>query len=415
MPGSHRCISFLSLSLSVAIACVACHRASPGSDAARIDARSDGDALADAPTADGTPVDAATDAPPTPPSEARVTITAMGDIYIPRRIADSMASHRREGGLLWVVSAVSPVIADREIAFVDLETPLTASFRPPGSGLVPVTGVPADAARAMSRAGFDVIQLANNHAYDQTGDGLDETREALRAASVPSVGAGRTDDEAYGPTVVEREGLRVAFVAFTERTNDGPGRNANAVRVARVEEPERALAAVTAAREHADVVVAGVHWSRDFVRAVSDRQRQLARLLVDAGADLVVGTGPHLLQRVERTTSPRGDAIIAYSLGDLVSAYGSRYRHGVTPPASRTPNPQLDDPAARDGALLRVTFTRPAPGRVALQLLSAVAVWRTIDDEGVRVVPDRALDDSLRAERIRAVSAALGPAVRVRP
>ncbi|MEI8255762.1 MAG: CapA family protein, partial [Deltaproteobacteria bacterium] len=292
--------SVVAISLGAAMACAACHRAASTADAARADARADGTGIADANASDASPSTdaAASDPAATAPTEPRVTITAMGDIYLPRRIADAMASHREEGGLLWVLSAIAPVFADREIAFADLETPLTTSFRPPGSGLVPVTGVPGVAARALARAGLDVIQLANNHAYDQAGDGLDETLQALHAASVPSVGAGRTDEEAYGATVIEREGLRVAFVAFTERTNDGPGRNANGVRVARIEEPERALAAVTAAREHADFVVAGVHWSRDFVRAISDRQRQLARLLVDAGADLVVGTGPHLLQRV---------------------------------------------------------------------------------------------------------------------
>jgi poly-gamma-glutamate synthesis protein (capsule biosynthesis protein) len=367
-------------------------------------------AAQDAPIADSTPQDV----PPANTAPARVTITATGDILLQRRTAESIESHREDGGLLWTLGPTAPVVAEREILVADLETPLTTRFRPPGSGLVPVTGVPAVVGRAIARAGFDVISVATNHAYDQTADGMDETLEALRVANVPTVGAGRSDEAAYGPVVVEREGLRVAFLGFTERTNDGPGRNTFDIRVARTEDDaSHAIAAIRSARDGADIVVAMIHWSRDFVRVVSDRQRSLARQFVDAGADLVLGSGPHLLQRVERTTSPRGDAIIAYSLGDLVSTHGFRYRPGVAP--STPLNPIIDDPAARDGVLLRVTFTRPEPGHVALQMLTAVTLWRSIDDEGVRVVPGRALDESLRSDRVRAVQAVLGNDVRVRP
>ncbi len=396
-----------------AVLCGACHKDRGAAEAHDAATRPDaiGDVLGvDADMVfDASPEDAAVaDAPP-----ARVTITATGDIYLQRRIAASIESHRREGGLVWALAPTAPVVADREILVADLETPLTDRFRAPGSGLVPVTGVPAASARSLARAGFDVLSLATNHAYDQTADGLEETLQALHAASLPSVGAGHTDDDAYGPVIVEREGLRVAFLAFTERTNDGPGRNAAGVRVARTEDPAQAIAAVTAAREHADVVVVMAHWSRDFVRVISDRQRTLAHQFVEAGADLVLGAGPHLLQRVERVSSPRGDAVIAYSLGDLLSVHGYRYRQGVPP--STPLNPLIDDPAGRDGVLLRVTFTRPEPGRVALQMLTAVALWRTVDDEGVRVLPGRAMDESLRDERVRAIQTVLGNDVRVRP
>ena len=62
-----------------------------------------------------------------------------------------------------------------------------------------------------------------------------------------------------------------------------------------------------------------------------------------------------------------------------------------------------------------MTFTRPEPGRVALQMLTAVALWRTVDEEGVRVLPGRAMDESLRDERVRAIQTVLGNDVRVRP
>jgi hypothetical protein len=170
---------------------------------------------------------------------------------------------------------------------------------------------------------------------------------------------------------------------------------------------------VTAARAQADVVVAGVQWNRAPFRPVGDDQRLLARQLVEAGADVVVGTGVVTQARVERVVSPRGDAVIAWSRGSLLSNYGAQWRGlaNASPAIERL----LVDPATRDVALMRAQFERADDGRLSLVTLTANALWMQHGEDGVRVVPLRALTDvDVRRARSRAVAATLGAAVRVR-
>ncbi len=378
-------------------------------DASRDAVAGDSATLGDA----GGPADASVDAADVP-RPRRVTITATGDIVLHPAVVRVAQAHRGEGRLAFVLAAVAPLISSRVIAFANLETPLTDRFRPPDRGRTGILGAPGEFARDLARIGFDVLQVANNHAYDQTGDGLYETLEALRAAGIEAAGAGPTDDIAYAAHVIERDGIRVAFLGFTMRTNDGPGRNHHDERVARAEDAARALAAITAAREGNDLVAVGIHWSRDRVPNVDDGDRALARRMVDAGADLVLGTGTGLLQRVDRMDSPRGHALVAFSLGTLVSAHGNGYRVGMTR-AAIAANPILNDPAVRDGVLLHATFDLSTPDTIRISSAIANAVWTTHADEEFRVIPLRGTDERIRSERLRAVAQALGPAVRVRP
>src|SRR5690606_34576200 len=145
----------------------------------------------------------------------------------------------QRGGFGHVFGELREVIGDDEIAFVNLETPLSVRVTPQGTGQLPVLGASPAVAPALAEVGFDVASLANNHAYDQTARGLEETLAALAEASVAAIGAAATADAAPGPVVIERAGVRVAFVAFTERLNRGPIQREHAAYVARFD-PARA-------------------------------------------------------------------------------------------------------------------------------------------------------------------------------
>ena len=119
-----------------------------------------------------------------------------------------------------------------------------------------------------------------------------------------------------------------------------------------------------------------------------------------------------LFARVERVASPRGDAVIAWSMGSLISNYGAQWR-GLDNPSPAIER-VLVDPATRDVALMRAQFERMDDGRLSLVTLTANALWMQHGEEGVRVLPLRLLETDLRRARARAVGEALGPAVRVR-
>ncbi len=347
-------------------------------------------------------------------SPGPVRITASGDLLLHIKVVEAAKHH----GWARTMEALGPLIRRDEIAFANLETPLVNDVNEVMTGSPPVLGAPSDAARALADIGFDVMGCANNHAYDQRAIGLARTIRAVRAAGMHCVGAASTADEAYEPTIVTRSGRRVAFVGISHRLNRGPGTSEPEAFVARMEEDERVLRAIAEAREAADLVVLAVHWSHDFHDHPSWFQRRRARQWVAAGVDLILGTGPHVLQTVSRGESERGDAVVAYSLGNLLSNQGQRWepRRSLHPDA----HPAVTLPATRDGALLRVTFDWH-DGELVAGPLEAVPLW-TLNNfwtwwfdrdqpHDIRVVPLAAVDPTVRAVRSGPIRAALGEAV----
>lgn len=352
-------------------------------------------------------------APRVTPSRG-VTISATGDVLVHRRVVAAVQTHASEGGFRWVLAALAPQMPASDIAFVNLESPLTEAFRSPANATPPVLGAPTSYGADLAATGFDVLSVANNHAFDQAGDGLAITLDAIRSAGMLSVGAGRSDADARAPVVVVRDGVRVAFVATTERMNNGSSPNRAGVKVFMYDEAV-VRQSLTTARARADVVVLSIHWSHDFVRSPTTEQRRLARQLVQWGADVIVGTGPHILQEVERLPSPRGEAVCAYSLGNVISNQGYRHRVGrpVDDAAMRS---ALDNPMTRDVILLRVRAELNA-NTIRLPTLEARAFWnenRPTNDE-LRLVPMSSVSQALRDERLAVIRRTLGAAVTVVP
>ncbi len=406
------------LTALAAVASVACAGASPAArvERARATARR---ASAPSPAPDPEPVAEAVEpapvAPVAPPARA-VTIGASGDLLFHLKVIRSAEEHADQGGARRVLAGLREVIGEDEVAFANLETPLSTRV-PPETGDPPVMGCPPEFAEAIAAAGIDAVSVANNHSYDQMAAGLEDTLRALAGAGVGAVGASPELAEAPGPLVVTRGGVRVAIVAFTERVNRGPAARGPYVQVARYEE-EAVRAALIRARQAADVVVLSIHWSHDFVDSPRIVQRERARALVEIGADLIVGHGPHVLQEVERLTSPRGDAVVAYSLGNLVSNQGMRYWAGRRIPPSM--HPAVVVPEVRDGAWLRVRFALDGD-RVRVDALEAVPLWtrnnflEVATDRAERldigVGPLRAASEALQTERRPVIAQALGEAV----
>ncbi len=345
---------------------------------------------------------------------APVVVAAGGDVLAHIRVVEAARAH----GFDHVLSGLSPLIRASDAAFANLETPLSEE-RPVVSGSPPILGAPPTLARALADAGIDVLSVANNHAWDQWARGTARTLAAVREAGMGAIGAGPSLDDAFAPFVLERGGTRIAFVAVTERVNSGPGRSPPEALVARWTDDALVAAALERARRAADVVVVSIHWSHDFVTRPNGAQRRRAAFLVEHGADVILGHGPHVLHEVARLPSPRGDAICAYSLGNLLSNQGLRHRVGRGPIPGAHPATWL--PTTRDGAWLRIEL-QAADGRVTLGRVEAVPLftannfWDTVADR--RLAPDIAVqplalapDPALQAERRPIIAATLGPVV----
>lgn len=236
---------------------------------------------------------------------ATIRLVAVGDI----------APGEPQGGLVQadvarVLGPAAARILEADLAFANLEAPLPPAGVPPRPGPLPILRGRPSLPAALVLAGFDVLSLANNHPFDFGPEGVSGTLAAVRAAGIPTTGLGLDKAAAEAPVVLERNGLRVVFLAATDRVNHPapPGSAVAWLDIGRLE------AQVRSWRPRADVVVVSVHWGKSYSLDVLPVQRRIAGRLVAAGADVVLGHHPHVLQPVERLDG----AIVAYSLGNFL-------------------------------------------------------------------------------------------------
>ena len=169
---------------------------------------------------------------------------------------------------------------------------------------------PLDAMRALTAARINAVSLANNHANDFGREAFLDSIARLQADDVTAIGAGETTARAYAPHFfTTRAGTKAAVIAL-----DDVDDNAGNVSVASARDRERVMAAIAEARANASFVLVFVHWGDENTGKVSERQRELARWLIDHGVDAVVGSHPHCVQPFD---TYHGRPII-YSLGNLV-------------------------------------------------------------------------------------------------
>ena len=247
-----------------------------------------------------------------------VRIALAGDVHF----EGPLAARLRDPGTALAPAAAALTAAD--LAIVNLETSVGTGGRPePGKRFIFSAGPAAFA--ALGAAGVDVASMANNHALDLGRGRLPSTLRAARSAAAADpplavIGIGRDARAAFRPHVADVRGTLVATLAASvadlDPTADRTGHWAageDRSGVAMALDPARLLAAVRRADARADVVVTYLHWGVQGQRCPSPDQRSLAARLIDAGADVVVGSHAHRLQGDGRL----GPGYVAYGLGNF--------------------------------------------------------------------------------------------------
>jgi poly-gamma-glutamate synthesis protein (capsule biosynthesis protein) len=210
------------------------------------------------------------------------------------------------------LSAFASRLQQADYTLGNLEVPIARIGQPLASKIFNFRADPATTRVLKGR--FQVMALANNHSGDYGPSALLETMAHLDAAGIAHLGAGANLTEAHRPLWVERNGLRVAVLSYNEFKPRSFQAGPHWPGVAWSED-DVVIADIRAARKAgADVVIPFMHWGWEREPQPTERQRQLARLMIDAGADVVVGGHPHVTQGIETYQGK----LIVYSLGNFV-------------------------------------------------------------------------------------------------
>jgi poly-gamma-glutamate synthesis protein (capsule biosynthesis protein) len=251
---------------------------------------------------------------------AKHTLALVGDVMLGRLANDALLRY----GPAYPWGNTLPALQAADLAIVNLECVIARGGRP-WTRWPKVFHFRADpvALTALQLAGIDCVTLANNHVLDYEEDALLEMLDLLEQSGMAYAGAGRCDEEARRPALLQARGLRVGVVAFTDNEPGwaagpaAPGTNWIPITL-----EEQSLApvreAISRARaEGAEVVIVSLHWGPNMVQRPSPLFRAFAHAVVDAGAGLVFGHSAHIFQGIE---SYRGRPII-YDAGDYVDDY----------------------------------------------------------------------------------------------
>lgn len=262
-----------------------------------------------------------------------IHVKAAGDLNVTTTVVDSgLAATGYDYTRAFM--DVAHILSDADITVMNFEGNVCGE--PYGSGS---TSAPREILQGLRSAGVDMLQMANSCSINNGLIGMSATLQAVEAAGLQSIGAYATEADwkrSGGYTIVEVEGIRIAFVAFTKGVGGMgmPSGNENLVNLlykdysSTYREIDRERINKTLDRvnaERPDLVIAMLHWGSEYNDVISDTQKSIVSLLQKKGVDVILGTHPHLVQEV--SFDPLTGNLVAYSLGDF---YGDASRGGTS-------------------------------------------------------------------------------------
>ncbi len=290
---------------------------------------------------------------PYPHDVAQVSFAVAGDV-IPHEAVRAAAKAAGDGEAGWAAlfSDVSDVFEGADFGFVNLETPVAPEN---SRGTKPfMFDAPVELPEALKASGIKIVSFANNHVFDQGWAGFTESREHLKGIGLLFAGTSDNAATAWQPVITEANGIKVGWLGMTRWLNGNrnpdkddqphvnfypyPGEADGAPGA----DEATVLAAVKAARAQCDLLVISVHWGIEYATAPRPEDVDLAHKMLEAGATVIVGAHPHVLQPIETYKTQDGrDTLIFYSLGNFLSNQSRSYEDGLNPDSNGDPRDEM--------------------------------------------------------------------------
>jgi len=225
---------------------------------------------------------------------------------------------------------IRPVLESADLAIGNLE--LTLPGKPPYTGY-PMFRSPDALAKALKEAGFDILVTSNNHANDSRGSGVVNTLETVQKLGFQQTGTFRDarDRNQRYPLMVYKNGFKIALLNYTYDTNGIPTEPPTIVNLIDTAQMAADLAEARARKPH--YIIAIMHWGIEYQLKENAEQQRIARFLIRNGADMIIGSHPHVVQpiRSERVVMANGatkEALVVYSMGNFISNQRQPYTDG---------------------------------------------------------------------------------------
>ena len=212
---------------------------------------------------------------------------------------------------------MKPYFSGADISVIVQETVLGGSdFKYSG---YPMFNSPQEVGESIKNAGFDVVLHATNHTLDKGAKGVENTIEYWKThPEITVLGINESQEKQNQITFYEKNGIKFALLNYTDSTNGIPLPNGKEYLVNTVDE-EKMISDLAIAESNADFTIVFMHWGVEYHLTESDEQTRLATLLCENGADLIMGSHPHVIQPVKWIETENNKALVFYSLGNYVS------------------------------------------------------------------------------------------------
>lgn len=290
-------------------------------------AKTETETVTEAPSVETEATETATEAPPPP----KVTFTAVGDNLIHSTIYKQAAARAEEldyteYDFTYAYENVADRLGNADISIINQETIIANGELEPDD--YPCFNSPVELGDHMRKLGFDIFCMANNHVLDKSAKGLEAALRYYDGRGMIRVGAYRDEDDRSKVRIVEENGMRIAFLAYTEHTNGITLPGDSPLTYGSIKDEDaitRALYETETAEKKSDAVIVMLHWGTEDSDVIDSYQRPLAQRFADAGADVILGSHPHVLRNMEWINRDDGGrTLCVYSMGNFISAQYER-------------------------------------------------------------------------------------------
>lgn len=253
------------------------------------------------------------------PDIREIQLVAMGDIMFHNPQLKA-AYNPKNGSYRFdeMFSAVSEIVENADLAIANLET-VTAGKEKKYTGY-PTFNTPETSLDAIKGMGVDVLATANNHCLDRGKQGVERTLDEIQKRGIESTGTFKENEKTY--LIKDVEGIRLGILSYTYGCNGMEGtltkdQLSKMVNIIDKEKIKADLAYLD--KEKVDFSVVIIHWGVEYQRTPNEMQKELADEMFDWGADIILGSHPHVIQNSEVVQKNGENKFIIYSMGNLIS------------------------------------------------------------------------------------------------